>query len=110
MEKGKTARVLGLAASVPLDKAHPDNPINRRISIIVMTREAEAAALSQDVVDSRPQPVGNTTAAIPQGTVAKSADTAPDAVPPVADTPAQSGAPVAAMALPVPPTLRPAGR
>ncbi|HET6806931.1 MAG TPA: flagellar motor protein MotB [Frateuria sp.] len=110
MEKGKTARVVGLAASVPLDKAHPDNPINRRISIIVMTREAEAAALSQDVVESRPRPVGPAPAAIQQGPAAKPADAAADAVLPGADIPAQSGAPVAATALPVPPTLRPAGR
>jgi chemotaxis protein MotB len=106
MDKGKTARVVGLAASVPLDKTHPANPINRRISIIVMTREAEAAALSQDVVDGSPvPPAGPPTAAA----------TAP-ALPPKAPAPAEpagnapAGLPVAATALPVPPTLRPASR
>ncbi|MEX8517218.1 MAG: flagellar motor protein MotB [Leptothrix sp. (in: b-proteobacteria)] len=34
-------RVQGLAASVPFDRSDPNHPINRRISIIVMTREAE---------------------------------------------------------------------
>jgi chemotaxis protein MotB len=34
-------RVQGLAASVPFDRADPLAPLNRRISIIVMTREAE---------------------------------------------------------------------
>jgi chemotaxis protein MotB len=34
-------RVQGLAASVPFDHDDPFNPINRRISIIVMTRDAE---------------------------------------------------------------------
>ena len=29
------------------DKANPQNPINRRISIVVMTSEAEAAALNE---------------------------------------------------------------
>jgi chemotaxis protein MotB len=48
---GKIARVVGLAASVPFDKAHPGDPINRRISIIVMTKQAEDAALSQEVAD-----------------------------------------------------------
>lgn len=43
----KMARVVGLAATVPIDKVHPGNPINRRISIIVMTKQAEDAALSQ---------------------------------------------------------------
>ena len=58
LRDGKVSRVVGLAASVPLDKANPGDPVNRRISIIVMTREAEAAALSRDMVDSAPQPGG----------------------------------------------------
>ena len=41
----KTARVVGLASSVLFDKSDPRNPINRRISIIVMTRQAEQDAL-----------------------------------------------------------------
>ena len=107
MDKGKTARVVGLAASVPLDKAHPDNPINRRISIIVMTREAEAAALSQDVVDGSPSPPKGppTAAASSPPTPARDVPASPE---PTGTSPA--GTPVAATALPVPPTLRPAGR
>jgi chemotaxis protein MotB len=34
-------RVQGLAASVPYDRKAPTGPVNRRISIIVMTRDAE---------------------------------------------------------------------
>jgi chemotaxis protein MotB len=45
----KVARVVGLAASVPFDKHDPAAAINRRISIVVMTREAARAALSPDV-------------------------------------------------------------
>jgi chemotaxis protein MotB len=37
----KVLRVQGLSASVPYDKNDPDNPMNRRISIIVMNRDAE---------------------------------------------------------------------
>ena len=48
LEAPKIARVVGLASSVLFDKEKPDNPINRRISIIVMTKGAEAAALSTD--------------------------------------------------------------
>jgi len=47
----KVARVVGLASSVLFDKANPHNPINRRISIIVMTKSAEARALSTDAPD-----------------------------------------------------------
>ena len=47
MEEIKVARVVGLASSVLFDKINPQNPINRRISIVVMTKEAEAAALNE---------------------------------------------------------------
>lgn len=55
MDPAKVARVVGLASSVLFDKANPQNPINRRISIVVMSQEAEAAALNQ--ADSLPVPV-----------------------------------------------------
>jgi chemotaxis protein MotB len=45
----KIARVVGLASSVLFDKANPENPINRRISIVVMTKQAEEEALKSDV-------------------------------------------------------------
>jgi chemotaxis protein MotB len=41
----KIVRVVGLSSAVLFDKAHPLNPINRRISIIVMNKRAEEAAL-----------------------------------------------------------------
>jgi chemotaxis protein MotB len=41
MPDGKLVRVVGLAASLPLDPEHPNAPINRRISVLVMTKEAE---------------------------------------------------------------------
>jgi hypothetical protein len=37
------ARVVGLASSVPYDKEHPDAPVNRRISILVLNKKAEQA-------------------------------------------------------------------
>ncbi|WP_052162216.1 flagellar motor protein MotB [Aquabacterium sp. NJ1] len=37
----KVLRVQGLSSSVPYEKDNPDSPMNRRISIIVMNREAE---------------------------------------------------------------------
>lgn len=41
MPDGKLVRVVGLAASYPIDPEKPLAPINRRISVLVMTREAE---------------------------------------------------------------------
>ena len=44
----KIARVVGLSSSVLFDKGNPRNAINRRISIIVMTPQAEEEALRVD--------------------------------------------------------------
>ncbi|MBB4127830.1 chemotaxis protein MotB [Xanthomonas translucens] len=46
MGDDKVSRVVGLSSSVLFDKQTPDNPINRRISIVVMTKDAEDAALA----------------------------------------------------------------
>jgi chemotaxis protein MotB len=48
----KTARVVGLSSSVLFNKQEPRSPINRRISIIVMTRQAEQDAVK---TESAPQ-------------------------------------------------------
>ena len=37
----KRHKLQGLSASIPFDKEDPFSPLNRRISIIVMNREAE---------------------------------------------------------------------
>ncbi len=52
----KIARVVGLASSVLFDKTSPENPINRRISIVVMTKKAEENALKTDTEASAPAP------------------------------------------------------
>ena len=46
LEDSKITRVVGLSSSVLFDKVDPQNPINRRISIVVMTHAAEDAALA----------------------------------------------------------------
>lgn len=43
VNQDKIARVVGLGSSALFDKANPYNPINRRISIIVMKKQAEEA-------------------------------------------------------------------
>jgi chemotaxis protein MotB len=45
MSEDKVLRVVGLASAVPFDKEDTFNPINRRISIIVMNKKATEAAL-----------------------------------------------------------------
>jgi chemotaxis protein MotB len=67
MLQEKIARVVGLSSSVLFDKDNPQNPINRRISIIVMTKQAEDTALKSE---ARPENAGGTAppgpAAMPQ--------------------------------------------
>ena len=84
LDSNKITEVVGLAAAVPLDKTHPGNPINRRISILVMTKQAEEAALSQGLADS----VGT------QGSAPSTAESVPAAHLRIQATSQHSGAPV----------------
>lgn len=43
MREEKIGRVVGFADTVPFDQADPNNPINRRISIIVMNKKTDEA-------------------------------------------------------------------
>ncbi len=47
MDEGKMLRVVGLASSVPFQNAAPTDPVNRRISIIVMNKQTEDAITRQ---------------------------------------------------------------
>ncbi len=47
MDEAKILRVVGLSSAVLFDRENPLNPVNRRISIIVMNKKAEEVA-SQD--------------------------------------------------------------
>jgi chemotaxis protein MotB len=76
MQDDKIGRVVGLAASVLFDQQNPLNPTNRRISIIVMNKETEAAIQSGE----------KSAAPVP----AAAAETAPQ---PAATKPAQTAAP-----------------
>ncbi|TLX20814.1 flagellar motor protein MotB [Thermomonas fusca] len=48
MAAAKVVRVVGFGPAVPFDAINPLNPINRRISIVVMTKAAEDAALNRN--------------------------------------------------------------
>jgi len=56
MDETKILRVVGLASAIQFDKQDPYNPINRRISIIVMNKQAEEAALQESAAAPSPQP------------------------------------------------------
>jgi chemotaxis protein MotB len=50
MDDKKMVRVVGLSSAVPLDKENPFNPINRRISIIVMNKKTEESITGEGSV------------------------------------------------------------
>ena len=80
MAEEKVSRVVGLASSVLFDKDNPQNPINRRISIVVMTKEAEEAALSDSA--SLPLQAPGTAEPATAPAEAAPATTAPTGTPP----------------------------
>jgi chemotaxis protein MotB len=59
----KVSRVVGLSSSVLFDRANPRNPINRRISIVVLTKEAEQEAQKTDI----PTQMANAEGTAPDG-------------------------------------------
>jgi chemotaxis protein MotB len=48
LEETKVLRVVGLSSAVPLDTKDPYNPINRRISIIVMNKRTEESITKEN--------------------------------------------------------------
>ena len=91
----KIARVVGLSSSVLFDKVDAQNPINRRISIIVMTKQAEDSALRTESRPEMPSALLSPDIAAPAGPPATRA-TPPAAAPapaaPAAVTPAPAPA------------------
>jgi chemotaxis protein MotB len=94
MDEMKVLRVVGLSSAVLFDKENPGNPVNRRISIIVMNKKAEMNA-SRDggTLDvSGPEQLENLgaggTPPDPAGNVGATAPLAPVSVPVPAPMPA----------------------
>jgi len=79
----KIARVVGLSSSVLFDKSNSRNPINRRISIIVMTQKAEEAA---EATDAAPTPAPAETQAAAPPAAAPAAPATPVTAVPVTAT------------------------
>jgi chemotaxis protein MotB len=59
MSGDRVLRIQGLAASTPLDPRAPEAPVNRRISIIVMNREAENRVFITAPEVEQPQETSN---------------------------------------------------
>jgi chemotaxis protein MotB len=95
LAEDKIARVVGLSSSVLFDKSDPAAPINRRISIIVMTKRAEESALKSDVPGGARSNAADDAA--PAATAPSTPATAPGPAP-AAATPTTAAAPATAVA------------
>ena len=68
MQPDKIGRMVGFASTVPFDRKDPMNPINRRISIIVMNKQTDEAIHEEPtakVQDLIPKPPGSAPATPP---------------------------------------------
>jgi len=65
MDESKVLRVVGLSSAVLFDRDNPLNPVNRRISIIVMNKKAEEVALQ----DGGTRTISNETEVTPEAVV-----------------------------------------
>ena len=111
LTSAKIARVVGLSSSVLFDKDNPQNPINRRISIIVMTKAAEDSALRTETRPETPPPAPSLPSGISASVVVPDAAPAPRVAAP-AVVPASLRTPATDPAAPdnvqpvAPPTIR----
>ncbi|WP_332876915.1 flagellar motor protein MotB [Massilia sp. S19_KUP03_FR1] len=79
MSDGKILRVVGLGSAANLDKADPFNPINRRISIVVMNKRTEEAVIRDgSTIDVATDRSSDDDADAPASTKNAAATVAPD--------------------------------
>ena len=76
LETERIARVVGLASSVLFDKENPRSAVNRRISIVVMTQQAEQDAQKTDLPAVALEPAAES------APIAESSPAGPAAAPP----------------------------
>lgn len=57
LQEEKILRIVGLASSIPYNEANPNDPMNRRISIIVMNRKTEYQVLHEGAQAEPVQPI-----------------------------------------------------
>jgi chemotaxis protein MotB len=78
LAESKVLRVMGLADSMHLDKADPHNPINRRISIVVLNRRTQMQIENENTGGTPAASLGPVPAKLPAG-LKVSTSTAPAA-------------------------------
>ncbi|MBL8440810.1 MAG: flagellar motor protein MotB [Betaproteobacteria bacterium] len=71
MDEAKVLRVVGGASTILFDKNDPLNPVNRRISIVVMNKKTELAILQEEGPEAEIAEVGESPASAVGGTAAK---------------------------------------
>jgi chemotaxis protein MotB len=88
MDESKVLRVVGLSSAVPFNKDDPNDPVNRRISIIVMNKKAEEAITKEGATvdvsneEQAKDELGSSAPGSPAPTAAAPAGAAPSAAAP----------------------------
>jgi chemotaxis protein MotB len=98
MNESKVLRVVGLSSSLPLDAANPLNPMNRRISLVVLNEKTERQirGLPEEPMQEIENEADAAKALGLDGGAAPSSDAAPDGAAPSAQpatAPAEPPAP-----------------
>lgn len=87
MSGDKVVQVVGLAEAVPLDKGNSLNPVNRRISIVILNNKTTDAILHGS--DKEPRPI---TDIVPKGQKPNSGAETDKTAPPTVNPPKAAGA------------------
>lgn len=99
LAESKVLRVIGMGSAAPFDPAHPNSPLNRRVSILVLTKAASARILTEQGAEQTASSSGEANAKI------GASQPAPAELPAAAPPPLHIGpAPVPQGALPKNPT------
>jgi chemotaxis protein MotB len=94
LPEAKVSRVVGLSSSVLFDREEPTNPINRRISIIIMNQAAEDAARRSDAFGAEGAGSPETSAdSVPSAETGEDTDASAAETPPSAEAPAPTETP-----------------
>lgn len=65
LAEAKVLRIVGLASSIPYNQQNPNDPMNRRISIIVMNKKTENQVLHEGATDDHSEDEGPAPTALP---------------------------------------------
>ena len=95
LDEAKVLRVVGMGSVAPFDPKNPNSPLNRRVSILVLTKTAAARILREQGAEQTASDASQAKAQLASSQPASAASAASQATPAHAATPAPAGGLVA---------------